>query len=88
MQWQAVCSRVPFVRRHNFRLVASLTADPDAALVDLDRERIAEADRGHGVIVDSVNVKVLEYAPVRSGSDAPMVCLKRMVSASLLTGPV
>ena len=42
----------------------------------------------YGVVVDSVNVNVFEYAPVRSGSDAPMVCLKRMLSGSLLTGPL
>ena len=42
----------------------------------------------YGVVVDSVNVSVLLYAPVRSGSDAPIACLKRIVSGSLLAGPL
>ena len=41
----------------------------------------------HGAVVDNVNVSVLLYVPVLSGSDAPIVCLKRTVSVSLLTGP-
>ena len=41
----------------------------------------------YGVVVDSVNVSVLLYAPVRSASLAPMCCWNASVTASLLTGP-
>src|SRR5262249_34195158 len=40
----------------------------------------------YGVVVDSVNVSVLAYVPVRSGSFWPIVCLKPIVSTSLLIG--
>src|SRR4051812_47076979 len=43
--------------------------------------------RDHGVVVDSVNVSVFEYAPVRSASEAPMACWNVTVTASLDTGP-
>src|SRR3954464_1333613 len=43
---------------------------------------------GYGVVVDSVNVSVLLYAPVRSGSSAPIGCLSAIVTASLAAGPV
>ncbi len=36
---------------------------------------------------DSVNVRVLLYVPVRSGSFAPMACWKSRLTASLDTGP-
>ena len=42
----------------------------------------------YGFVVESVNVSVLLYVPVRSGSPAPMDCLKATVTGSLLTGPV
>ena len=42
----------------------------------------------YGFVVESVNVSVLLYVPVRSGSPAPMACLKATVTGSLLTGPV
>src|SRR5690349_6192009 len=41
---------------------------------------------GHGVVVDSVNVRVLLYVPVRSASLAPIDCLKLIVTASLEVG--
>ena len=41
----------------------------------------------HGVVVDSVKVSVLLYAPVRSASLAAIDCLKLIVAVSLLTGP-
>ena len=40
----------------------------------------------HGVVVDSVNVSVFAYAPVRSASVAPIDCLKSIATASLLIG--
>jgi len=42
----------------------------------------------YGVVVDNVNVRVLLYAPVRSGSVEPIDCLMPIVTASLLAGPV
>ena len=42
---------------------------------------------GYGVVVDSVNVSVLLYEPVRSGSSAPIGCLSAIVTWSLATGP-
>ena len=44
--------------------------------------------RAHGVVVDSVNVSVLLYEPVRSASLAPMCCRKSSDTASLEIGPV
>jgi hypothetical protein len=41
----------------------------------------------YGVVVESVNVSVLPYAPVRSASFAPIPWRKPSVTASLLTGP-
>ena len=38
--------------------------------------------------MDSVNVSVLLYVPVRSASFAPIVCRKSSVTASLDFGPV
>ena len=43
---------------------------------------------GYGVVVDSVNVSVLLYVPVRSGSLAFTSCLKVIVDRSLETGAV
>ena len=43
--------------------------------------------RIYGLVVDSVNVSVLAYVPVRSGSLRPIVCLKPSVTESLETGP-
>ena len=40
----------------------------------------------YGFVVESVNVSVLAYVPVRSGSFAPIDCLKSIVTASLETG--
>ena len=40
----------------------------------------------HGVVVDSVNVSVLEYVPVRNASFALMCCLNVIVTGSLDTG--
>ena len=42
----------------------------------------------YGVVVLSVNVSVLLYAPVRSASLAPIDCLKSTVRTSLDAGPV
>ena len=42
----------------------------------------------YGFVVESVNVSVLLYVPVRRASLAPMACLKATVTGSLLTGPV
>ena len=41
----------------------------------------------YGVVVESVNVSVLAYVPVRSASPAATDCLKSIVTASLETGP-
>ena len=41
----------------------------------------------YGFVVESVNVSVLLYVPVRRASLAPMACLKATVAGSLLTGP-
>ena len=41
----------------------------------------------YGFVVESVNVSVLLYVPVRSGSLAPIDCLKPIVTASLEVGP-
>ena len=41
----------------------------------------------YGFVVESVNVSVLLYVPVRRASPAPMACLKATVTGSLLTGP-
>ena len=43
--------------------------------------------RAYGAVVDSVNVSVLAYAPVRSASVAAIACRNESVTASLLTGP-
>src|SRR5262245_17786226 len=40
----------------------------------------------YGVVVDSVNVSVLEYVPVRSASLAPIACLNVAVTDSLEVG--
>src|SRR5262245_4077452 len=42
----------------------------------------------YGAVVESVNVSVVEYAPVRSGSFAAIGCLKPIANSSLETGPV
>ena len=42
----------------------------------------------YGVVVDRVNVSVFAYVPVRSGSLAPIDCLKPSVTASLEIGPL
>src|SRR5262249_11515566 len=42
----------------------------------------------YGVVVDSVNVIVLLYEPVRSASVESMCCLKPIVTGSLETGAV
>ena len=42
--------------------------------------------RHHGVVVDSVNVSVLLYSPVRSASLARIACLNPMVTASVPIG--
>ena len=55
----------------------------DADLTGQRRRRLA-----YGVVVDSVNVSVFAYEPVRSGSVAPMCCLKPMLTGSLETGAV
>jgi hypothetical protein len=50
-----------------------------------------EQERGvgrYGLAVASVNVSVLPYVPVRSGSFAPIACRNDSVSASLETGAV
>ena len=40
------------------------------------------------MVVDSVNVSVFEYAPVRSASLAPIGCLNAMSTRSFDVGPV
>jgi hypothetical protein len=40
-----------------------------------------------GAVVDSVNVSVLLYVPVRSASLAPIACLNSSDTASLEIGP-
>ena len=40
----------------------------------------------YGEVVESVNVSVLAYVPVRSASLAPIDCRNCSVTASLLTG--
>jgi hypothetical protein len=40
------------------------------------------------VVVESVNVSVFAYVPVRSASPAPTCCLNPIVTASLATGAV
>ena len=57
---------------------------PDLARLGLREE--AEPRRLYGVVVDSVNVSVFAYVPVRSGSFAPIDCWRSIVSGSLLTG--
>ena len=42
----------------------------------------------YGFVVDSVNVSVFAYAPVRNGSLAPIVCLKPIVTRSFEIGPL
>ena len=62
--------------------------------VELSPRRDARRLRGahpeqrgnYGAVVDSVNVSVLLYVPVRSGSLAPIVCLNVSVSAEFETG--
>src|SRR4051794_25257823 len=41
-----------------------------------------------GVVVESVNVSVFEYGPVRSASVAPMCWRNVIATAALETGPV
>src|SRR5262245_12317268 len=50
--------------------------------------KLRPARSAYGVVVDSVNVSVLLYVPVRSASLAPMCCLKPTVTTSLDTGAV
>jgi hypothetical protein len=45
------------------------------------------AVRAYGVVVDSVNVSVLAYVPVRRASVAPMCWLNAIGTTSLETGP-
>ena len=40
----------------------------------------------YGVVVESVNVSVLLYVPVRRGSVAPIACLNVIVTGSFETG--
>ena len=49
--------------------------------------RIEGSDR-YGWVVESVNVSVLLYVPVRSASLAPTACENASVTLSLLFGPV
>ena len=63
--------------------VACLTDHPPA-----ESRRVIGADGApYGFVVESVNVSVLLYVPVRRASLAPMACLKATVTGSLLTGP-
>ena len=48
--------------------------------------RKRDLGRAYGLVVLSVNVSVLLYVPVRSGSLAPMACLKPIGTTSLDTG--
>jgi hypothetical protein len=53
-----------------------------------DSRRVIGADVApYGFVVESVNVSVLLYVPVRRASLAPMACLKATDTGSLLTGP-
>ena len=51
--------------------------------IDGGRRRSAARVSSYGCVVDSVNVSVLLYVPVRSGSLAPIDCWKSIVTASL-----
>src|SRR3954471_483866 len=48
----------------------------------------AGPQRRHGVVVESVNVSVFEYGPVRSASVAPMCWRNVIATPALETGPV
>src|SRR4051795_534201 len=65
-------------------MVPCLTDHPPAK-----HRRVVGADSAarYGVVVESVNVSVLLYVPVRRASPEPMACLKATVTGSLLTGP-
>ena len=52
----------------------------------LGGDRIDRPPLHHGVVVDSVNVSVLPYAPVRSPSVAAIDCLKSIVTGVCPTG--
>src|ERR1700755_3636992 len=85
-----MCLRQDFFQRSGGLLkraqtkVVCLTDHPPAA-----GRRVVGADIApYGFVVESVNVSVLLYVPVRKASEAPMACLKATVTASLLTGPV
>src|SRR3954453_12185042 len=62
--------------------VASLTDHPPAEAGGGSERTLAP----YGVVVESVNVSVLLYVPVRKASEAPMACLKATATGSLLTG--
>src|SRR4051812_21990913 len=58
-----------------------------ARVVEAGRRRRGPAGLAvHGVVVDSVKVSVLLYAPVRSAWWAPIDCLNLPVTASLEVG--
>ena len=75
---------------------ASLTREvPNRQLLDQTqsagpngRRSYVVSRSSYGFVVDSVNVSVLLYVPVRSGSVAPIDCLSAIVTGSLDVGPV
>jgi hypothetical protein len=60
---------------------------PHPTLVGSRRTKVG-SPLPYGFVVDSVNVNVVEYDPVRSGSFAPMCCENATVTGSLEIGPV
>jgi hypothetical protein len=71
---------------------AFLPEGPGACLTDHPPTGKPAGDRrgrslSYGFVVESVNVSVLLYVPVRRASLAPMACLKATDTGSLLTGP-
>ena len=70
--------------RHGARQHDALSCETPRA----GAEAPARVRLGYGVVVESVNVSVLLYEPVRSGSLAAIDCLNSIGTASLDTGPV
>ena len=78
----------PYDPPHRRRVPASrrCAARPGAAATPAGRR--GSGRECYGVVVDSVNVSVFEYAPVRSASLAPIGCLNAMSTRSFDVGPV
>src|SRR4051812_12083666 len=52
------------------------------------RNKCSRRPNTHGVVVDTVNVSVFVYAPVRRASPAPMCWRNVIATAAFETGPV